>query len=1719
MIKSNLVGEELSLLDVQKFERPTTRSEIAQHNEVLLKANPSLPTREPGLSSGNLIEPQSELQKQDKEAKKSKPIEPSTAIDENKFIIKVDDQDVTDSVQGRGRSFKSKPKEGKKHRKMTGVSKKKKNIAKNIKLRQEIESNPEIYPGEKIGRPYGDPDGYQTIGDGIYLMSTEQEAALNPKAAGGHSRNLDTFLVNNEDAKSYSSRKEEGKTAIKKMPEPSAANLPAILTNLDKKSAKRHNGTQFANEGFDSKKEGQDDLIEEAKSENDVSEPGRITSGHFSKVNGNENASGGAKMGSSGGAAVGSSEPSTDMDAMTPVEMKALEGFQDKLGQEDKVIGKLILTKKVDKGQLDFIKKTNDMLQKENQQQIDNVFEKYKNEESNFINKNPYVEDKPKLLETIKNTTYEDVGATKRAFLGTNDNLRVEKMYNSLLKEDEMISNGLNEKKAEARKAISRHKENPEDEQVSKFLAFLEKEDRKAENGVDYDDNGENQALKSKMKKRKEKKKKKKHTSKNLRLLVIEPSLGTLPDEHYADRTPAEITEKDLTSKTERKQSTVRSKKARKSKGLLRKTFNGKKIKKIKEGNADSLKTENGVESKGQGKEKINEDVTKTKMEEGSHARISLKEAEANGKTPRKKVGRKSDSKISYNQIKIMEIGGSQRKKTSKGVSIQEGEAETDKKHYVKMRKSGKKDYSKMDRKSERKYKAKVKSAKPVKLGRIGNSADVQENSKVDEGRMTSELYASSSKEGKKRLKIGSQDKEYFWHGTVKPETRQLPTDPTEQMKKLGRISNIMPVSFEAAVPEGIGQVIGDSDNIANVGTATKETSDFGDANDAETESAKGFEGDLGSMAKQAGSIAPILNKIDENDISSTSFFSASKPREDTFKDIARQGIDPMAQKLVSTAINVINENELEKANGIADKDSSKILSMFDPSTFRPKVEEYVDAGHKDDKGESYKGDEEVTNKHTHGSKKHKLKIVLHLPEQMEGNLQDIHGKDSEVSIGTIKDMTLDYTKNTLKAGLGQQLAEDDEDTLEGILSKPTAKLEEFKPQATIPSIEYVPESVQGRESNDWNEKGSDEKETTNAEETGKERNDYVDSVKSNKLLSMIKHSEELLQKELGRHQSNEEDVEGFVSKAKDDSYAEELGGSHRHEQGESKSITMPNKGKAKNKKKKNEKERKKQSSPYQERPSDSPNIFADQINYEQKSKEVSQEMPTETVNKIKQIFNADNHLMPINFLLEDQRALANPGAVPFTHDVTNKPTKSTKALKAISTTKKHPTNKNPVLSKNNPLQHLIPGHNNLHIEGGKVHGGTINGGFIGGGDIEGGDIEGGVITGGKILGGVFKDGRMEDGVLENGTVLGGVIKGGKIVGGMIKAGLMAGGTLKGGEIEGGKMSGGEVDGGVLKSGEVKGGTLKSGSIEGGILRGGIIEGGHLLGGVMLGGKLKGGVVKSGVIKGGTIEGGVVDGGVIEDGVIIKGGVVRGTFPRNTTVVYGKSFDHAASEANEDLADKKAVEDLLNSSDKPTEILTASKPTSAEMYKINVDTALQDHNAEGNHQGSNAAKLPDEPVVKPTESKEPINIGPLGAPESWPVESKVKAGKQTDPDRAKVPPVSYTNIAEQKQKPGMEKPAIEKPAIEKPAANQEDGSKSVKAFVKNPLKTDNARDSEKSDEFTEMTSDSNNADQKSLMMRSPTPIPWEKHLGQSFMKNYGTTTRATIGNAYSTNLD
>ncbi|XP_065054677.1 uncharacterized protein LOC135683369 isoform X2 [Rhopilema esculentum] len=1685
MIKSSLVGDEFNTLEVKRTDSPTARSEITRPGK--LQGELKRPTREPGESLSREIAaalPSGPLEAINKNSKNndiatSKEVKRSSqegstksTSGKNNIFIKIDDQDATDTLPGVKRTLlkpvhaSAFPNGGKVRERIAKVVERRTGIRKNVKLRQEIESNPGTFAEENIGRPYGDPDGYKTIGDGIYLMSAEQEAEAMPHLTG-----FDQPLY--ENVKS-SKPAEKDLVKEKKMPDPSEANLPEILSHLDEEVSKKNTTGAVSNNSTAAN-----------GSENAVTDGVSLLKGVNKNVDVETQA-------------LANHGRQDDLEEMTPNELNALESFQDKLGFEDKAIGKMILTKNVDKGQQEFVQHTNAMLERDNQNQIDKIVGKFKEEESAFVQKNPYVINKPKLLEEIKNVSYHDEAATKRGFLGTNDNVRIEKMYNSLLKEDELISNGMNDKtKASVRKIISRIKNNPEDVQMNDFLNFLEKEDKVTENAED-DGRSKNGAQAKKSKNRKQKIKSLKN---NADLLALEPSLGILADTYSAEGSP-QLKDSDIRNivveKLKRKKSRRVSKKhSGHSKKPVVTSSRKSSVKNLSLKLARELKMGPATRNK-----------TRTENSQGK----KLSSMESDKQRASDKVARK----VQLQQVKVFEIN-------------RQEDIDKDPKS-AKMANKPKKN------EDVRKFGVK-KVLKRRKNGR--KRTERLQNLSMKQGKMANELFVTPLKAKEKtRSKSQIDDKDYYWHGTVKPETRQLPTDPADEIRKFGRLSNLTPVGFEEPPKEGIGQVIGDMNNIANIGTTTKDNEFESNRESAEV---KDF-GD--SVEKLTGDAKHGLNKIDENDVSSTSFFSAPKLQRDAYKEILKQGLDPMAQNVMGDALKSMDSKDLQKVQGFVNKDHSKIMALFDPSSLRPKIEEFDEGNERESDGESSDVGEELESEQQHGrkekhAKKHKMKIVLHLPEEMEGGEQEIHGKGSELPIGTIKDLTAEYVKAAKKPGLGQRLADDDEDTLEEVLSKPTGKLEEFHPATTESAVDYVPESLQGKESNEWAEREGDRpgKETMNIElnEQGKERNDDVaDNLKSNNLLAMIKNNEDMLQSALGRS-NNGEKIEEFIKKIKENE--DGTIGSNQGDAAQSKSVTSKKKGKQSSNGRKTAKNgNEKQSESYGYSENAAPNIFEDQLNYEHKSKEVSQVMPTETVNQIKEIFNADEHLMPINFLAEDHRALTKPGTGPLSAKNKKMPIKM--ATKVVTTPLLHK------IGKNTPTANLVP--HSLHIQGGNIHGGDITGGFISGGEISGGKIQGGQITGGRILGGTFKNGRMENGVLYNGKVDGGLIKGGSIYGGKIESGLVVGGKIKGGEVDGGKVSGGEIDGGVIKSGEIRGGVLKSGSIEGGILKGGIIEGGHLAGGVMLGGKLKGGVVRSGVIKGGVIEGGIVDGGVIEDGVIIKGGVVRGTFPHNSTVVFSDNFEDdvaALSGAKEKDSAKKTEATANNSSrpqaestekkeispsniteDKPmlmpepkvvekmpdgeqsslrkstAEPVEKMKTTAAQMYKISVDSSNQEHSVEplpqtdSSHAGSDQGQ-------KQTEGKVPTDISILGAPESWPIEGETK-GKQSDADKEKLAPVTYSNNGNEKQKPAASKPS--------PYHEEKNNLNTVKAFEgKEPsLKSSGSTNEEL--EFEDVAKKEGGAEQKSILARFQ-PSPFQSQRSARFSKDYGTTTRATIG--------
>ena len=1874
MIKSSLLADEFNTLDVEKVGTPESRSHIENKINNVPANVLSRSTRGPGapqaktLIPGTIKDLGSVISKDASNSEKaSAPTKKSNVNDNVDFIIHVDDQDATDDAPGEKRTLHDKGQEGQSSKDKISKSQRSNNkslkdqsfdLKKNrtMNLRQDIEASPETYAGASIGKPYGDPDGYQTIGDGIYLMSTEQEAALMPKVTANNAQTLDTFLKP-DSLKSFSKQTEADDVRIgttKQMPEPSATTLPDILTHLDTNGAKKNDS---GNNLVEAAPVGQGnrfstDAVASSLAEATPASEGVKTSNEPVSINKEPSPAPEEE-------APSNTEPSADVEGMTLSEIQALNSFEDKLGKEDKVIGKLILTKKVDKGQQEFVEKTNAMLQNENKQQLDNVFSKFQAEESAFVQKNPYVLDKPNLLEKIrnvtykeidatkrehlwrndnikvdkmpklsgatknassedagttkrgsvgtnsnvgipkfvgrmKNVTYKDVGATKRGFLGTNDNIRVEKMYNSLLKEDDMISKGLNgNARAAVRKGIKHHQHNQEDEQVNEFLNFIENQDDK----IDYDDfdEGADMGIEKKKKKKLKSKGKKKGALKKgkTRLMILEPSSELLTDTFSSKGMPQVLaTDLKTFAGKNKKETKVREF----SKGKTEKFGNSRKAKThSKTTEASTKKIDAGKNNKNVlNTSKVNnqtqiiiasKNITKENFDSSktnnlTHVKEKLPE-KLTQKSVKTEDGSRHNDKFAILEMNVAKFGSNKNgvsgnvinKNNNKAVTMNKSDKAELKKVQSKPIKSPTAiSVNKIVGRHSRRRPAFAKHCRNRKCKKIGHAARSQKAMKMEEGELRNSLFVSSKKgnnEPKRKSKKSKEDKEYYWHGTVKPETRQLPTDPSEQIRKLGRISNIMPVSFEESTSEGgVGQVVGDLNNIASFGSPSKEIP-FGDESSDNSDPAaalKEYKEEIETIESGKHN-RPAVNKIDENDISSTSFFSASKSNSGTLKDLEKEGVDPESNKMVKAALNQIDSKEIENMKGFVDADKTKTMALFDPNSLKPKLEEFDQDSLKED---STGSEAEPGNEHETASdnevanaieaarmsgrphKKHKMKIVLHLPDQIEGGSQEIRGKGSE-AIGTIKDISMEYIKNKKESGLGQELAEDDEDTLEGILSKPTARLEQFHPSTTVTGSDFVPDTVMGKESNEWDAKDLEDKESAGLKEVasdqGRERNDNepVDTLKSNKILSMIKNNEEFLQKTLGRHGSGEmtgvgnEGMEKFVGKANDDlgdSEGKSSQKGYERPMGKSVASILKNKQRKKNKNK-SKQDKQKQDMELAMHETATPNIFADQIDYEHRSREVSQEMPTETVSQIKQILSADEHLMPINFLLEDQKALGKPGIGPMA--VTNmknrkaptKPgSKTAKATKAAN--KKPPSSEFPTLSPDNPLSRLSPHiplasfdhhypplgglpptSHKLRIQGGTIQGGSLSGGFISGGVVKGGDIEGGAILGGKVLGGVFKDGRMEEGTLYNGTVEGGLIQGGKIYGGEIKSGVMKGGQLKGGAILGGRLSGGEMDGGFLRSGEIRGGTLKSGSVEGGLLKGGTIEGGHLLGGVMLGGKLKGGVVRSGVIRGGVIEGGVVDGGVIEDGVVIKGGVVRGTFPTNVTAMMNESAldtDSGSDESKESISGKEKS-DLTA---KETEAVESTKPTTAQMYKINVDPSTTEHHIEQNIPADSSAKNHDDSQSNSDKPTDPPHINIIGAPESWPVENKDK-GKQSDSEKPKVAPVTYSSAAPQKPKPAAVKPEPNQGGGSKVAPESKlklylDNLEKTKAEEVKPLVLQNNN----GDEFIQLARDRSNAAAKSVMFRRPTPSSFHlvRTSGNGYVKNYGTTTRATIGKMF-----
>ena len=159
-------------------------------------------------------------------------------------------------------------------------------------------------------------------------------------------------------------------------------------------------------------------------------------------------------------------------------------------------------------------------------------------------------------------------------------------------------------------------------------------------------------------------------------------------------------------------------------------------------------------------------------------------------------------------------------------------------------------------------------------------------------------------------------------------------------------------------------------------------------------------------------------------------------------------------------------------------------------------------------------------------------------------------------------------------------------------------------------------------------------------------------------------------------------------------------------------------------------------------------------------------------------------------------------------------------------------------------------------LNGGDIEGGSILGGRVDGGKFMSGVMENGLIINGTIEGGRIKGGVIEGGSLKSGSVEGGHLKGGSVEGGALKGGEMYGGSLKSGEIDGGFLRNGSVEGGILKGGSIEGGHLLGGLMLGGHLKGGIVKSGVIKGGIIEGGVVEGGVIDDGVvIKGGKVVG------------------------------------------------------------------------------------------------------------------------------------------------------------------------------------------------------------------------------------------------------------------------
>eukprot|EP00794_Sanderia_malayensis_P014146 gene14146-15623_t len=1707
------------------------------------------PTREPKETDSegfeSAVSSAKNSKKSEKLTKSAVPRDKTDSKAANHYLLRVRDGDFSAGVKREKietvpkKSQFSEKSENERASKRTTTNSKQRVRSYVTKQRQEIENTPEAFAGQRVGKPYGDPDGYQTIGDGIYLMNNEGDQPFEPGLTG---QNLE-MTADQADAGETASSSQEGEQATETSKQAmdsgaaqvapdsagqkptSKAEQPALNAGqsapveIGKQasigSASQHTPTSPAERLISNKADwGKSESgrtkassaevsgavssgaashapagskVAKTSSEQEISEPsaGNLNqiltklgtdegaqksgtaknttviankNGHSTKV-----ANNGTKVKPSSNMGqytapvyANNKEPAADVEAVTPKELNVLETFQNTLKLEDKKISKEMSSSETQDKNHDaaYAAMTKAMIQNLNQQQLDRVVDRMRTEDSAFIKKNPYVLNKDTLLHALDSVKYKDNEITKRGFLTSNDNIPVEKLYNSLLREDEWLKSGM-DGKAEPKDMINGEysKDSPDDEdKVSELLNFAEKEDVNIPNDV-QDKSIEKVSS---------------HKEKLYDALKIKQS-GSKTSRH--------------------KSAGYKGKKTRKREKSKLMIF---------EPSASLISSARAQRNSKQNTEKVEEKIS----EKHAVRNERLKDNEE-AITAKEKGAYYTDMSSKGKQTSSEEsTGPANDNYQAKENNVSNMKTTQDK--YKEQRKPD--SFSQTSRFSQPYSSKKLKSKKRVKKVRSrrrhGKGEIIMKEGAMKDG-ADSETIDNWKKYGQKQTPARNEDdKEYYWHGTKKPETRQLPTDPTEVMRKFGKVSNILPTSIENDMTGGESKFVGDKNNIANDGTESPIKS-YNKKNNGNND--EGF-------------LTTPVRKINENELSSTAFFTASDSHYAPTKVFEKQADSAISPTVMQDALKMINNNDMQDVKGYIDKDDSKTLAFFDQGSMQPKLEEFDVAGKLHGK-ESHRHSVQTAVSPEKSNKQ--VKVVLHLPElNGRGGVHQIHGKNSGVSIGSIQAIDSNgFAKQRKVAkkvsgiktpGIGQRLAEDDEDSLEEVLYKPTAKLVQFHQPTTLSGNEMVPTNSIGQETKEWSKESSEGKETvpmegSDEEPAGRERNDMAaNSLTGKNILDLINQSEVGFKDNLLKEGANagvgDSDNDEFTLPG--DNTSKEPGNHRANGKKKEKNARPEKQQRFRNRNEAvallqqddpNESKQILESTEEREENKVS-NIYADQMRYDQKQKEVSELMPTEAVNQIKEILRSDDHMMPLKFLEKDRQMFnrLNEPHQPIEHqneeitkqvseekqeneeDSINRPNvaallsqlrmknKKEQALLSEAAAHLKPTvrddsqiqmknkeaNAVPMTEPNiepayapehqSVLANLLSPGRRIQVKGGKIFGGKIlggqiNGGTIRGGLVEGGDIEGGSIIGGKITGGFFKNGRMENGVMYNGTVEGGVIKGGEIYGGRMVSGLMEGGKLRGGSIFGGKVTGGEIDGGSLKSGEVRGGFLRKGSVEGGVLKGGSIEGGHLMGGVMLGGHLKGGIVKSGIIRGGTIEGGVVEGGVIDDGVVIKGGVIRGFDDKASTTDDG-------NESKESSTDEKKPEEnkvkYVDNSDPSSQLLSLKSvaPLPTNLYKIHVDTqASEEHTVEPNLQaqdvgGSNSNGRQG--------GQDAINI--LGAPESWPVKNKESKNSDEEEDKNRVLPVTYSNTV-QKTRP-------------KPVATKQHNSNGAKPESTNKLR-------------------------------------------------------------------